>query len=98
MLHRVCLVLAITVLAPAFAFAQEEEKTFVRCGEQYMTLLATGGETFVRAGPLIVRKSDVRAIYVSDVETFTMWIDIGRAFLRPTIDTEALLSILECLD
>ena len=59
---------------------------------------STGGETFVDAGPLTVRKADVRAIYVSGGETLTMWVEIGKAFLRPTIDPADLRAILECLD
>ena len=96
-LIAVAVLVSLVVLGPAHSLAQEE-KPRVRCGKQYMTLIATGGETFVNAGPLTVRKSDVRAIYVAYGDTLTMWIEIGKAFLRPTIDPTDLRAILECLE
>ncbi len=88
---------ALIVVAPAYSLAQEEWPR-VRCGKQHMTLIATGGKTFVKAGLLTVRKSDVRAIYVSGGETLTMLVEIGKVFLRPTIDPADVRAILECLD
>ena len=61
-----------------------------------MTVVVTGGET-VEPGPLTVRKSDVRAIYVAYGDKLTIFIDIGKTILRPTIKPEALRPILECL-
>ena len=90
-------IVLLAALAPAYSFAQEEESR-VRCGEQYMTLMVTGGETLVEAGPLTVRKSDVRAIYVAYGDKLTLFIDIGKTILRPTIDPKSLRPILECLD
>ena len=84
------------VAVPAHALAQEEQPP-VRCGKQFMTLMATGGKSFVRAGPLTVRKTDVRAIYVSGSETLTMWVESGKVVLRPTIAPADLRAILDCL-
>ena len=89
---------ALIVLVPAYPLAQDEEPR-VRCGEKYMTLFITGGDSFVQyAGPLTIRKADVRAIYVVPGEALTMFIDIGRAVLRPTIARETFRSVVECLD
>ena len=63
-----------------------------------MTVLVTGGDDPVEAGPLVVRKSDVRAIYVAYQDRITMFIDIGKTILRPTIKPADLRPILECLD
>ena len=60
----------LTSLAPAYSFSEESEDTpLVRCGAQYMTLFVTGGDPPLKAGPgpLIVRKTDVRAIYAAHV-------------------------------
>ena len=96
-LIAVAVLVSLIVLGPSYPLA-EEERPRVRCGKQHMTLIATGGKTFVNAGPLTVRKSDVRAIYVAYGDALTMWIEIGKAFLRPTIDPVDLRAILECLD
>lgn len=97
MLLHACLILALVALAPAFAFAQEEEPR-VRCGEQYMTVMVTGAKQVVHPGPLTVRRADVRAIYIAYGNELTMFIDIGKTILRPTIQPETLKPVLECLD
>lgn len=97
MLLRACLILALLALAPAFAFAQEDEPR-VRCGEKYMTLKVVGAKQVVHRGPLTVRKADVRAIYVAYGAELTMVIDIGKTIIRPIIEPETLKPVLECLD
>ena len=88
---------ALGALAPAPSFSQEEEPRF-RCGKKYMTLMVTGGSDSMKAGPLSVRKSDVRAIYVARGNKLTMLIDIGKFILRPTIEPEMIRPVMECLD
>ena len=91
----------LTSLAPAYSFSEESEDTpLVRCGAQYMTLFVTGGDPPLKAGPgpLIVRKTDVRAIYAAHNGEITMLIDIGKAVIRATIAHETIRPVVECLD
>ena len=97
MLGRACLILAIAMLAPAVASAQEEEPR-VRCGEQYMTVMVTGGKDPVTAGPLTIRKADVRAIYATYSDRLTIFADIGKTIIQASIEREALKPVLECLN
>ena len=98
MLIRASIAIAVlAALAPAPSFSQEEEPRF-RCGKKYMTLMVTGGKDYLTAGPLAVRKSDVRAIYVARGNKLTMFIDIGKTIIRATIEPEMLKPVVECLD
>ena len=87
---------ALVALSPALSLAQGDEPR-VRCGEKYMTLMVTGGKDHLTAGPLVVRQSDVRAIYVSRGNKLTMFIDAGRIVIRATIEPEMLKPVVECL-
>ena len=85
-------------LAPISSFSQDGE-TDIRCGKKYMTLMVTGGQDYVTAGPLAVRKSDVRAIYMARRSNeLTMFIDIGKTIIRATIEPDMLKPVVECLD
>lgn len=104
MLIRASIMIAATALVASMALTpnssfSQDGKTSIRCGKKYMTLMVTGGEDYVTAGPLTVRKSDVRAIYMARrASDLTIFIDIGKTIIRATIGPDMLKPVVECLD